>query len=43
MHHQITVVNEDEVLAANYDGVITDEEMDALYDKGEHLRLLPDH
>ena len=31
----IVEVNEDEVLAANYDGTITDKELDALYDKGD--------
>lgn len=31
----ITVINEDAVLAANFEGVIPDEDLQALYDEGE--------
>jgi hypothetical protein len=32
---QVTVINEDAVLAANFEGTITDKELDALYDHGD--------
>ena len=38
------VINEDAVLAANFEGTISDDDLKALYDEGRSdLRLLPSH
>lgn len=36
----VTVLDEDEILAANYEGLISDEELQALYSESENFALL---
>lgn len=38
---QVTVINEDALLAANFDGTITDKELASLYTKNESFAFVP--